>query len=78
MKKGHIPIRTCIICKKKAPKFEFIRYVKKNDLLEIDEKQILPGRGFYICSEECKQKIKKYKGWLKKGKGVKSNEQKTC
>ncbi len=73
MKKGHIPIRTCIICKTKAPKFKLIRYVKINDTLVIDENQIKPGRGFYICSEECKQKLAKYKGWPKKCKGVKNN-----
>ncbi|SDN34015.1 hypothetical protein SAMN04488516_101454 [Desulfonauticus submarinus] len=76
MKKRHVPIRMCIICRKKAPKKELIRFVciienNKKKLIE-DIKQTKPGRGFYVCSPKCKEKLNTFKGWLKKCKGVKN------
>jgi len=50
-KKGHIPERTCVACRKKAPKWELFRFVTQNGEIIPDEKFRLPGRGAYLCKE---------------------------
>jgi predicted RNA-binding protein YlxR (DUF448 family) len=45
-KSKHIPIRTCVICKGKFPKYELIRFTKSNNRNILSE---YGGRGFYIC-----------------------------
>lgn len=56
MKKKHIPIRMCVICRSKMEKFKLNRYVFINGKLVLDEKQRLPGRGFYLCNNiKCKE-----------------------
>ena len=53
--------RTCIGCRKKVEKQEFIRIVKnKNNEINVDFKQKMEGRGAYICKDiECFQKMQK-------------------
>ncbi len=46
---GYIPIRECILCRKKILKSELLRIVKKNEAIELDEAQKKDGRGAYIC-----------------------------
>ena len=41
------PVRRCIICKKKRPKRELIRFIKKSK--EIDILKSKGGRGMYVC-----------------------------
>lgn len=48
-KKGHIPERTCVACRTKAPKRELIRFVARGCEIILDEKGSLPGRGAYLC-----------------------------
>lgn len=48
-KKGHIPERTCVACRTKAPKWELVRFVVKDREVFLDERAILPGRGAYLC-----------------------------
>jgi hypothetical protein len=51
-KKGHIPIRMCIGCRKKKRKEEMIRFEQDEDrILIIDEKKNVKGRGFYLCPD---------------------------
>jgi len=59
-KKGHIPERSCIVCKKKLPKKELIRFCLKGDKIILDKLQKEGGRGAYFCSE-CLHKIKNLK-----------------
>jgi len=59
-KKGHIPERTCIICRKKLPKKELLRFCVKNNQIVLDKTQKGGGRGAYFCSE-CLSKIKNLK-----------------
>lgn len=59
-KKGHIPERCCIVCKKKLPKKELIRFCLKGDKIVLDEFQKEGGRGAYFCSE-CLSKVKNLK-----------------
>ena len=63
---GHIPERTCVICKKKNEKSNLIRFVIKNNLIVFDYKQRMQNRGYYCCrTTNCKDKLEK---WLKKRK----------
>ncbi len=65
----HIPIRMCVICRRRFPKSSLIRFVKQlnshgRPATVLDEKQHRPGRGFYICnSPNCQKKIEKVSGW---------------
>ncbi len=59
-KKGHIPERTCIACRKKLPKKELIRFCVKDDKIIMDKEQKGGGRGAYFCAE-CLPKIKNRK-----------------
>lgn len=57
------PIRTCMACRKKGTKDNFIKIVKnKNGTFAIERDQKLDGRGCYICnSQECFDKCLKNK-----------------
>lgn len=57
------PIRTCIVCRKKSTKDNFIKIIKnKNDEFFIEKDKKLDGRGAYICnSQECFEKALKTK-----------------
>jgi len=59
-KKGHIPERTCIVCGKKLPKKELLRFCVENNQIVLDKTQKKGGRGAYFCSE-CVSKIKNLK-----------------
>jgi len=59
-KKGHIPERTCIVCRKKLPKNELLRFCVKDNQIVLDKTQKEGGRGAYFCSE-CISKIKNLK-----------------
>ncbi len=55
--------RTCIACRKKRPKEEFIRIVAdkdENNIIDYDQK--INARGVYICNKhECIERILKMK-----------------
>lgn len=57
------PIRTCMACRIKANKDNFIKIVKhKNGTVAIERDKKLDGRGCYICnSQECFEKCFKTK-----------------
>ncbi len=59
------PQRSCVVCRRKGDKDEFIRVVfNKNGEVIIDENQKLAGRGAYICkNDECMKKIQKQKSF---------------
>ncbi|MFV0423635.1 YlxR family protein [Oleidesulfovibrio sp.] len=71
----HIPIRTCVICRRRFAKSDLLRYVSPpgepiGDPVA-DEAQTQPGRGYYVCSsEQCRQRFPKFRGWRRKCKGV--------
>lgn len=50
--------RTCISCREKSRKTEFIRIVKtpENEIL-LDSKGNCAGRGAYVCSIDCLEKV---------------------
>ncbi len=63
-KKGHVPERTCIVCRKKLPKKELIRFCFKREKIIMDKEQKEGGRGAYLCSE-CISKLKNKKVFRK-------------
>ncbi|RKX63188.1 MAG: DUF448 domain-containing protein [Thermodesulfobacteriota bacterium] len=55
-----MPERTCIVCRKKLPKKELLRFCVKDNQIVLDKTQKEGGRGAYFCSE-CISKIKNLK-----------------
>ena len=55
--------RTCIVCRKKSQKSEFLKVVfNKNLEISIADDKYLEGRGAYICkTNECLKKCLKSK-----------------
>ncbi|GAB4340494.1 MAG: hypothetical protein Kow0089_14250 [Desulfobulbaceae bacterium] len=64
MKRGHVPIRTCRGCGKKAPKSELVRFVLDQGRLVEDDR----GRGYgvyccpaEVCRDKARTRIRKHK-----------------
>lgn len=58
----HIPQRMCLGCRTRKPKSEFLRIVKIDGKIKIDENQKANARGAYICKDKnCFEKIIKKK-----------------
>ena len=58
--RSHRPIRTCVVCSRKKPKQELLRLVldSMNSVVP-DLKQLMPGRGSYVCAEtDCMQRLR--------------------
>ena len=55
--------RTCIVCRKKGDKSNFIKVVlNKNGQINIETEKKLDGRGAYICNTpECIKRCQKIK-----------------
>lgn len=56
-------MRTCIGCRKIKPKSSLLRLVKKGNEIVFDLKQKMPGRGAYVCNQECFQLAQKKKAF---------------
>ncbi len=78
MNRGHVPTRMCVICRCRASRHELTRYVLQADaeekkdraVLFKDERQICPGRGFYVCADEaCVEKFLQFRAGGRKRKG---------
>jgi hypothetical protein len=51
-KRGHVPIRMCIGCRKKREKGEMIRLTQSSEgRVGVDERKHLQGRGLYLCPD---------------------------
>jgi len=57
--KNHVPVRLCIVCRKKKAKKELIRLVVEEDHnLTADIKGHKKGRGAYVCRNKfCREKL---------------------
>ena len=55
MRPKHVPLRTCVACRTKAPKRDFVRVVLAPDgEIYVDPPRNLHGRGSYLCrSTRC-------------------------
>lgn len=48
----HVPIRTCVVCREKAGKREFVRVVRTEQGVQVDPTGKMNGRGAYLCERE--------------------------
>ncbi|HEC82888.1 MAG TPA: YlxR family protein [Firmicutes bacterium] len=63
MKRGHVPIRTCVGCLSKRPKAELVRFVLSASGIRTGN---VEGRGFYFCpSSQCLEAALKRKGFMR-------------
>jgi predicted RNA-binding protein YlxR (DUF448 family) len=59
VRRGHVPVRTCIGCLTRRPKHELVRLVSAERGLGIGN---LDGRGFYLCRDvACLDRARKGK-----------------
>lgn len=50
MIRGHIPLRSCVVCSTKAEKRDLIRLVRtRSGRVEVDRTNSILGRGAYLC-----------------------------
>ena len=53
-KSAKVPLRTCLVCRRKLEKKSLCRLVNSGDELVYDFRFRSPGRGYYICrNAEC-------------------------
>ncbi len=65
-KAGHIPERTCVICKEKKEQKYLVRFVILNNEIVYDLSRNIAARGYYVCDVNlCLEKIEK---WFSKKK----------
>ena len=48
----HVPIRTCIGCRRRGPRSELLRIAVSDGVPVVDERKRMPGRGAYLCRKE--------------------------
>ena len=61
----NVPLRMCVICRKKKPKAQLIRIVRKKQTGEIfiKKKKKSDGRGAYLCLDrKCLEQVRKKRG----------------
>lgn len=65
----HIPERTCVVCREKAPKESLFRlYMLDNGIYDADIEQMIEGRGIYVCKiDSCLAQLHIGSGKNKKG-----------
>ncbi|MDR2893356.1 MAG: DUF448 domain-containing protein [Deltaproteobacteria bacterium] len=61
LREKRLPMRMCLVCRKRFPKSELTRFVFTDGLPQEDAKQNLAGRGYYVCADGgCREK------WLRR------------
>jgi predicted RNA-binding protein YlxR (DUF448 family) len=64
---GHIPLRTCVGCRRVREKTHLLRIVRRNDgTVAIDRKGTAPGRGAYLCPDPACLKLAHKRGALER------------
>jgi uncharacterized protein len=59
MTASHTPTRTCLGCRRRRPKHEMLRLVRRADG-RVDADRAAGGRGAYVCAEtECLERALK-------------------
>lgn len=57
---NHIPTRCCMGCNKRSTKADFVRLVRSESRITIDNLGKINGRGAYICKDlNCLKKVQK-------------------
>jgi hypothetical protein len=50
VRRGHSPLRTCVLCRTKGDKWGLLRLALDDDrAIVVDRRQLLKGRGAYVC-----------------------------
>ncbi|HRR50380.1 MAG TPA: DUF448 domain-containing protein, partial [Candidatus Cloacimonas sp.] len=70
-KAGHIPIRTCVVCKKKVDQNRLLNFFHTTSGIVFDCNRIIQVRKYYLCpNEECFKGLSKWqKRYQKKSLG---------
>lgn len=71
------PVRMCMVCRNRLAKKDLLRLVMDQDSADADKaglvednKQVKPGRGWYVCPDSrCREKIKGQSAWRHKARG---------
>ena len=50
MRKGHVPERRCVACRRVRPQAELLRLVQTDGNWQLDLRRRAGGRGFWICA----------------------------
>ena len=50
-RRGHVPVRMCVACRRRRPKAELLRIVVTPEGVILDERGKHPGRGAYVCPD---------------------------
>jgi predicted RNA-binding protein YlxR (DUF448 family) len=48
----HVPVRTCVVCRRKAGKRQLYRVVRTEQGVQLDPTGKMNGRGAYLCDQE--------------------------
>mgnify|MGYP001030022412 CR=1 FL=1 len=66
-KKGHIPIRMCIGCKRRRKKEEMVRFIRSTEgVIFINDMKNPTGRGIYLCPDlQCLKMAQKKKQMIR-------------
>ena len=65
-KRGHVPIRMCVGCRKKREKEEMIRFTQGAEGPAVVDAVKKKGRGFYLCPNLTCLKMAQKKGrWVR-------------
>ncbi|QBI18947.1 YlxR family protein [Egibacter rhizosphaerae] len=48
---AHVPIRTCVGCRRRQPRTTLLRVVVRGGRVEFDPEARAPGRGAWLCSD---------------------------
>lgn len=59
---GHIPLRSCVICRDKTSKTKLLRFILLDGEIIFDPGQKVENRGYYVCDNNpCIEKLEKWK-----------------
>ncbi|MBC5815491.1 MAG: YlxR family protein [Candidatus Eremiobacteraeota bacterium] len=61
MASPHEPERTCVGCRERKPQHSMRRFVRLPEGWKADEGRKQAGRGAYLCSHACAERVKKNK-----------------
>lgn len=67
-KAEHIPLRTCVVCKKKVDQKQLLNFFLTESGIVFDYNRIIQVRKFYLCpSADCFKRLTKWrKGYQKR------------
>ncbi|HHV37115.1 MAG TPA: DUF448 domain-containing protein [Candidatus Cloacimonetes bacterium] len=69
---GHIPIRTCVVCRSRMAQGRLLSFISQDGGICFDPKRILPTRKHYVCPvESCVSALPKWQKRRLKVRGKK-------